>query len=76
MDYKVRHFNSDLKDGVRLTRLVEIITECPLTDKLRVPANSRLQKIHNVGLVLSKLQVTEQFIFLNVKAKRQTLQGL
>ena len=56
VDYTVKHIETELRDGTRLTRVTEIITETRLTDKLRVPAVSRLQKLHNVGLVLTKLQ--------------------
>ena len=55
-DYIVKRIESELRDGVRLTRLVEIITETSLLDKLRTPAVSRLQKLHNVGVSLTQLQ--------------------
>lgn len=47
----------DLRDGVRLVRVMELITNSEtLHDKLRVPAISRLQKIHNVDLALNALK--------------------
>jgi abnormal spindle-like microcephaly-associated protein len=55
-DYTVKNLAVDLRDGVRLARLMELITHSKdLSDQLRVPAGSRLQKLHNVGLVLKKL---------------------
>ncbi|KAF5302457.1 hypothetical protein FQR65_LT08547 [Abscondita terminalis] len=55
-DYSVVHLGVDLRDGVRLTKVMEIILmKNNLTDKLRVPAVSRLQKIHNMKLVFEAL---------------------
>jgi CAMSAP CH domain len=48
----------DLKDGVNLSRLAEIITGVPnrsIMSTLRLPARSRLQKLHNVGVALDHL---------------------
>jgi hypothetical protein len=50
----------DLRDGVRLTKLTELLIHDTSVrggtlDLLRVPANSRLQKMHNVGLALKSL---------------------
>ncbi|XP_066257818.1 protein abnormal spindle [Euwallacea similis] len=56
-DYAVKHLGGDLRDGVRLTRVMEIIQmRNDLTEKLRVPAISRLQKVHNMQLVFKSLQ--------------------
>ncbi len=57
-DYAVTDLQGDLRDGVRLCRVVEFLcpSELRLTDQLRVPAGSRLQKIHNVELALSALR--------------------
>ena len=55
-DYNVRNLALDLRDGVRIARLFELLTRSTtFTTQLRVPAVSRLQKIHNVSLVLDKL---------------------
>eukprot|EP01041_Mallomonas_annulata_P000646 gene646-1248_t len=55
-EYRVTDLSVDLRDGVRLARLVELLTKTPeLSSLLRVPAVSRLQKVYNVGLVLQKL---------------------
>ena len=59
IDFSVTNLAVDLRDGVRLTRLVEILTHAPaksLLIGLRLPAVSRLQKLHNVGLVLQTLR--------------------
>jgi len=58
-DFKVEHLATDLRDGLRLTRAVELLTgnkERTLSNKLRAPAVSRLQKLHNVGLALNELE--------------------
>jgi len=56
LDFTVTNLAADIRDGVRLTRVAEILTnavpKCLLT-KLRLPAVSRLQKLHNVGVALS-----------------------
>ena len=47
----------DLRDGVRLARLMELLTHTgDISTALRVPAVSRLQKLHNVGLVFKKFK--------------------
>ncbi|XP_044752707.1 protein abnormal spindle [Coccinella septempunctata] len=55
-DYAVNSLGGDLRDGVRLTRVMELILlRNDLTKNLRVPAISRLQKIYNVKLVFDSL---------------------
>eukprot|EP01033_Poteriospumella_lacustris_P001657 gene1657-1209_t len=55
-DFSVRDLANDLKDGVRLVRLYELLAGIHhLSADLRVPAISRLQKIHNVKLALQEL---------------------
>ncbi|KAL4709961.1 hypothetical protein ACJJTC_003924 [Scirpophaga incertulas] len=55
--YAVHNIASDLRDGVRLTKVMEIILmKNGLLHKLRTPAISRLQKIHNVQVALSALK--------------------
>ncbi|GMI31684.1 hypothetical protein TeGR_g14159, partial [Tetraparma gracilis] len=57
-DFKVSDLSADLRDGVRLCRLAEILTGTPnksLSRQLRVPAVSRLQKLHNTNLALACL---------------------
>eukprot|EP00978_Attheya_sp_CCMP212_P020095 scaffold57136_cov47-Attheya_sp.AAC.5 len=56
-DFTIKNLAVDLRDGVRLTRMVELLTASPfLLEKMRVPAGSRLQKLHNVGVALSALK--------------------
>ncbi|EFA02970.2 abnormal spindle-like microcephaly-associated protein homolog [Tribolium castaneum] len=56
-DYAVKCLGVDLRDGVRLTRVMEIILlQNNLSEKLRVPTVSRLQKIHNMKIVFEALQ--------------------
>lgn len=55
-DYAVNYLGADLRDGVRLTKVMEIILlKDDMTNKLRVPAISRLQRIHNMKLVFNAL---------------------
>ncbi|KAK0179815.1 hypothetical protein PV327_005531 [Microctonus hyperodae] len=55
-NYAVKDISSDLRDGVRLCRVMElIIGDRTLTIQCRVPSISRLQKIHNVDLSLKAL---------------------
>lgn len=61
-DFKVNDLRVDLRDGVRLVRLYELLCGVEesrnneLSSQLRVPAISRLQKIHNNRLLLDTLQ--------------------
>lgn len=59
VDYNVKNLAIDLRDGVRLGRVTEILM-CQepksILVKLRLPAVSRLQKLHNVGTVLEILR--------------------
>lgn len=55
-DYAFNNLAVDLRDGIRITKVTEIIClRDDLTTKLRVPAISRLQRIHNVNLALNAL---------------------
>ncbi len=70
-DYAVSNLAVDLRDGVRLTRVVEFL--CPqsarLSDRLRVPAISRLQKVHNVDLALAGLRSSAVGLPESISAK-------
>eukprot|EP01034_Spumella_vulgaris_P023201 gene23201-29397_t len=59
-EFAVTNLAVDLRDGVRLARLMDLLTndKSQLTKQLRVPAVSRLQKLHNVDLVVSRLDWT------------------
>jgi Calponin homology (CH) domain/CAMSAP CH domain len=79
IEYPIVNFAIDLRDGVRLCRVVEVLwllprrrggllnnqnlgggidmaVKYPLLHQLRIPAISRLQKIHNVNVALGALQ--------------------
>ncbi|XP_019493535.1 PREDICTED: abnormal spindle-like microcephaly-associated protein [Hipposideros armiger] len=56
-DFAVTNLAVDLQCGVRLVRAMELLTQSwDLSKRLRVPAISRLQKVHNVDLVLQVLR--------------------
>jgi len=72
IDFDVVHLASDIRDGVRLVRLVEILqgnNARSLTEKLRLPAVSRLQKLHNVDIALRALSETSSMKVGNIRAK-------
>ncbi|ELT97378.1 hypothetical protein CAPTEDRAFT_220529 [Capitella teleta] len=55
-DFAVNNLATDLRDGIRITRVIEMLTSSwSLHTSLRVPAISRLQKVHNVGLAMKAL---------------------
>jgi abnormal spindle-like microcephaly-associated protein len=59
VNFKVTNLATDLRDGVLLSRLAEIVTEVPFKSfmqSLRLPAVSRLQKKFNVNFALSKFR--------------------
>ena len=58
-DFAVTNIAIDLKCGVRLCRVMEILTNDNITEKLRIPVVSRLQNIHNVDLALKALAKSE-----------------
>ncbi|XP_018308741.1 protein abnormal spindle isoform X2 [Mycetomoellerius zeteki] len=69
-DYAVVNIRHDLRDGVRLCRAMELITGTRgLTQRCRVPAISRLQKIHNVDIALTALCQTGYVLEGNIDAK-------
>eukprot|EP00981_Chlorochromonas_danica_P015004 scaffold9935_cov159-Ochromonas_danica.AAC.1 len=55
-DFTVHHLVQDVQDGVRLVRLFENLSHRnDLSSSLRLPAISRLQKIHNIEVCLQAL---------------------
>ncbi|RLN92394.1 hypothetical protein BBJ28_00017018, partial [Nothophytophthora sp. Chile5] len=70
IDLEIKNWEVDLRDGIRLAKLMEALTASPsssqegaivpqpkgLASFLRVPALSRLQKVHNVEICLHFLQ--------------------
>lgn len=58
-DYRVKNLAIDLRDGIRLNRLVEVVAQIPsneLMSALLVPAENLTRKRHNVKLALQKLR--------------------
>nr|XP_023650446.1 abnormal spindle-like microcephaly-associated protein [Paramormyrops kingsleyae] len=56
-DFAVKNLAVDLRCGIRLVRVMELFTQSwSLSQKLRVPAISRLQKVHNVDIALQVLR--------------------
>jgi abnormal spindle-like microcephaly-associated protein len=58
LDLKVNNLAVDIRDGVCFARMTEIFSSTnpkAILSKLRLPAVSRLQKLHNVGMVLEAL---------------------
>ena len=57
-NYAVENLAVDLRDGVRLARMTEILTNdtsSSLVQQMRLPTISRLQKLHNTEVALSAL---------------------
>ncbi|KAF7651196.1 hypothetical protein LDENG_00114280 [Lucifuga dentata] len=56
-NFSVKNLAVDLKCGIRLVRVMELlIQDWSLSAKLRLPAISRLQKVHNVDIALQVLK--------------------
>ncbi|XP_042321051.1 abnormal spindle-like microcephaly-associated protein isoform X2 [Sceloporus undulatus] len=56
-DFAVTNLATDLQCGIRLVRALELLSsDWSLSKKLRIPAISRLQKMHNVNIVLQVLK--------------------
>lgn len=56
-DFAVTNIAVDVRCGVRLCRLMEILTKNhKITESLRLPASTRMQKLHNVGVALKALE--------------------
>ncbi|XP_072919609.1 abnormal spindle-like microcephaly-associated protein [Hemitrygon akajei] len=56
-NFAVTNLAVDLRCGIRLVRAVELLTQdWKLSKQLRVPAISRLQKLHNVDVALKALK--------------------
>ncbi|XP_029164721.1 abnormal spindle-like microcephaly-associated protein homolog isoform X2 [Nylanderia fulva] len=69
-DYAVTDIRCDLRDGVRLCRVMELVTGVRgLTQCCRVPAISRLQKVYNVDLALNALRQVGYALEGDVDAK-------
>ncbi|XP_053607328.1 protein abnormal spindle [Plodia interpunctella] len=67
--YAVHNLATDIRDGVRLTKVMEIILmKNGLLNQLRTPAISRLQKIHNVQVALNALKEANFVIVGDINA--------
>lgn len=56
LDFFVTNLATDLRDGVRLGKLAEVLGDSTgVIEQMRIPAISRLQKVFNVGVALSAL---------------------
>ena len=56
-NFRVRNFAVDLKDGVCLAKMMDIVTKgCNILSSLRLPADSRKHKMYNVRLALAALR--------------------
>ena len=51
-DYAVTSIKTDLRCGLRLTKVAQLVTGIASSSNLRVPAVSRLQKVHNTDVAL------------------------
>lgn len=59
-NYAVLDLGTDLRDGLRLTKLAALLTSNnELVGQMRVPAGSRLQKMHNVGVALKAFKAAQ-----------------
>jgi len=70
-DFTVDNIAVDLRDGVRLVRLVELLNpqlRFSLSPKVRLPADTRLRKIHNMDVALDELK-EEGVIPFNLDAR-------
>ncbi|XP_035738525.1 protein abnormal spindle-like isoform X1 [Vespa mandarinia] len=69
-DYAVTSIQNDLRDGVRLCRVMELISgRSDLTRQCRMPTISRLQKIHNVDIALKALLQCSYALTGNIDAR-------
>ena len=52
-DYAVTNFRTDLRCGLRLARVAELLTGSVVAAQMRVPAISRTQKVHNTEVAVT-----------------------
>jgi len=52
-DYAVTNIKSDLRCGIRLAKVAELVTGTVISTSMRMPAVSRLQKVHNTDVALA-----------------------
>ena len=68
-DYAVTNFSTDLRCGLRLSKVAEFLTGATLSTQLRVPTVSMLQKVHNTDVALKELRQVSSSIPTNITAK-------
>eukprot|EP00887_Chlorella_sp_A99_P006848 scaffold2.g6848.t1 len=56
LDFTVRNLAVDLRDGLRLCKLIDGLAARGLFDSARFPADKRPVRLHNVGLALAEAQ--------------------
>lgn len=71
LEFNVTNLAADLRDGGRLTRLAEITSDSPFKSamrSLRLPAVSRLQKMHNVNVAIAMFKDIGVFVPTDLSA--------
>ena len=53
LDHAVTNIKTDLRCGLRLAKVAELVTGSTINSNMRVPAVSRLQKVHNTDVALA-----------------------
>ena len=56
-DYAVTNIRTDLRCGLRLTKVAELLTSAVLGQQMRLPAISRTQKVHNTEVAVTALRL-------------------
>jgi len=68
-DYAVTNISTDLRCGLRLSKVAEFLTGATISTQLRVPAVSMLQKVHNTKVALKALRRATTSIPTNIMSK-------
>ena len=68
-DFAVTNISTDLRCGLRLTKVAELLTGAVVSGQLRIPAVSRLQKVHNTEVALKQLKRTNSCVPTNITSK-------
>jgi len=65
----VTNISTDLRCGLRLSKVAEFLTGATVSTQLRVPAVSMLQKVHNTEVALKELRRATSSIPTNITSK-------